>query len=69
MNSATSPGGPDREEARGAVHETFNNGRDVVSAFLKIALQRDWITDNPPAKIQPRRGKAPYCIGILVTNI
>jgi integrase len=42
-------------EARGAVHKTFNNRRGVVSAFLKFALQRDWIADNPLAKIPPRR--------------
>jgi integrase len=42
-------------EARGAAHKTFNNRRGVVSAFLKFALQRDWIADNPLAKIPPRR--------------
>jgi len=42
-------------EARRAAHKTFNNRRGVVSAFLKFALQRDWIADNPLAKIPPRR--------------
>jgi site-specific recombinase XerD len=42
-------------EARGAAHKTFNNRRGVVSAFLKFALQRDWIADNPLTKIPPRR--------------
>jgi integrase len=42
-------------EARRAAHKTFNNRRGVVSSFLKFALQRDWIADNPLAKIPPRR--------------
>jgi integrase len=42
-------------EARRAAHKTFNNRRGVVSAFLKFALQRDWIADNPLTKIPPRR--------------
>jgi integrase len=42
-------------EARRAAHKTFNNRRGVVSAFLKFALQRDWIADNPLTKISPRR--------------
>ena len=42
-------------EARRAAHKTFNNRRGVVSAFLKFALQRDWIADNPLAKIPARR--------------
>ena len=42
-------------EARRAAHKTFNNRRGVVSAFLKYALQRDWIADNPLTKIPPRR--------------
>jgi integrase len=42
-------------EARQAAHKTFNNRRGVVSAFLKFALQRDWVADNPLAKIPPRR--------------
>jgi integrase len=42
-------------EARRAAHKTFNNRRGVVSAFLKFALQRDWIADNPLVKIPPRR--------------
>ena len=42
-------------EARQAAHKTFNNRRGIVSAFLRFALQRDWIADNPLAKIPPRR--------------
>ncbi|MGH7995475.1 MAG: hypothetical protein ACREFX_03895 [Opitutaceae bacterium] len=42
-------------EARNAAIKTYNNRRGIVSTFLKFALQRDWITDNPLAKIQPRR--------------
>ena len=42
-------------EARQATHKTFNNRRGVVSAFLKVALQRDWIADNPLARIPPHR--------------
>lgn len=42
-------------EARNAVHKTFNNRRGVVSAFLKFALQREWIAENPLVKIPPRR--------------
>lgn len=42
-------------EARRAAHKTFNNRRGVVSAILKFALQRDWIADNPLAKIPARR--------------
>ena len=42
-------------EARLAAHKTFNNRRGVVSSFLRFALQRDWIADNPLSKIPPRR--------------
>ena len=42
-------------EARMAGLKTYNNRRGIVSTFLKFALQRDWITDNPLAKIPPRR--------------
>jgi hypothetical protein len=42
-------------EARRAAHKTFNNRRGVVSSFLRFALQRDWIADNPLSKIPPRR--------------
>lgn len=42
-------------EARRAAHKTFNNRRGVVSSFLKFALQREWIADNPLTKIPPRR--------------
>jgi len=42
-------------EARRAAIKTYNNRRGIVSTLLKFALQRDWITDNPLAKIPPRR--------------
>ncbi|HEY1793295.1 MAG TPA: serine hydrolase [Opitutaceae bacterium] len=42
-------------EARRAALKTYNNRRGIVSTFLKFALQRDWITDNPLTKIPPRR--------------
>ena len=42
-------------EARRAAIKTYNNRRGIVSTFLKFALQRDWITDNPLMKIPPRR--------------
>ena len=42
-------------EARRAALKTYNNRRGIVSTFLKFALQRDWLTDNPLAKIPPRR--------------
>ncbi|MEO6994193.1 MAG: site-specific integrase [Lacunisphaera sp.] len=42
-------------EARGAVLKTYNNRRGILSTFFKFAHQRDWITDNPLAKLPPRR--------------
>ena len=42
-------------EARRAGLKTFNNRRGIVSTFLKHALQRGWIVENPLAKIPPRR--------------
>jgi integrase len=42
-------------EARTAALKTYNNRRGIVSTFLKFALQRDWITDNPLDKIPQRR--------------
>ena len=42
-------------EARKAALKTYNNRRGIVSTFLKFALQRDWMTDNPLTKIPPRR--------------
>lgn len=42
-------------EARRAALKTFNNRRGIVSTFLKFCLQRDWLADNPLAKIAPRR--------------
>jgi len=42
-------------EARRAALKTYNNRRGIVSTFLKFALQRDWIADNPLVKIPARR--------------
>ena len=42
-------------EARKAALKTYNNRRGIVSTFLKFALQRDWMTDNPLDKIPQRR--------------
>ena len=42
-------------EARRAGLKTFNNRRGIVSTFLKHALQRGWIVENPLGKIPPRR--------------
>jgi integrase len=42
-------------EARRAALKTYNNRRGIVATFLKFALQRDWLTDNPLAKIPARR--------------
>ncbi len=42
-------------EARRAARKTFNNRRGFVSTFLKFCFQRDWIADNPLAKIPQRR--------------
>ena len=38
-----------------AARKTFNNRRGIISTFLKYALQRDWITDNPLVKIPAHR--------------
>jgi integrase len=42
-------------EAKRAALKTYNNRRGIVSTFLKFALQRDWLTENPLAKIPARR--------------
>jgi integrase len=42
-------------EARRSGLKTFNNRRGIVSTFLKHALQRGWIVENPLGKIPPRR--------------
>ena len=42
-------------EPRGAGLKTYNNRRGILSTLLKFAQQRDWITDNPIAKLPPRR--------------
>ncbi|HEX2852998.1 MAG TPA: site-specific integrase, partial [Opitutaceae bacterium] len=42
-------------EANRAGHKTFNNRRGIISTFLKFALQRGWIGENPLIKIPPRR--------------
>jgi integrase len=46
-----------------ASRKTYNNRRGTVSCFLKFALHREWITENPLAKIpafriRRRRGGA-----------
>jgi len=38
-----------------ASRKTYNNRRGVISGFLKFALQRDWLTDNPLTKIPAHR--------------
>ncbi|MEO6995844.1 MAG: site-specific integrase [Lacunisphaera sp.] len=42
-------------EAGGAGLKTYNNRRGIVSTFLKFALQRDWLADNPLLKVPSRR--------------
>ena len=42
-------------EAGQVALKTYNNRRGIVSTFLKFALQRDWITNNPLAKVPARR--------------
>jgi integrase len=42
-------------EARRASLKTYNNRRGIVSGFLKFALQRDWVTENPLLKIPAHR--------------
>jgi integrase len=36
-------------------HKTYNNRRGHVSTFLRYALERDWIAENPLMKIPARR--------------
>jgi integrase len=38
-----------------AARKTYNNRRGIISGFLKFALQRDWIAENPLAKIPAYR--------------
>ena len=38
-----------------ATRKTYNNRRGVISGFLKFALQRDWIVDNPLTKLPAQR--------------
>ena len=42
------------EFGRGS-RKTYNNRRGTMSGFLKFALQREWITENPLAKIPAHR--------------
>src|SRR5690606_5643133 len=35
--------------------KTFNNRRGIVGTFLRFALEREWIAENPLAKIPARR--------------
>ncbi|MBI2516009.1 MAG: site-specific integrase [Opitutae bacterium] len=36
-------------------HKTYNNRRGHVGTFLKFALERDWIVENPMQRISARR--------------
>jgi integrase len=38
-----------------ASRKTYNNRRGVISGFLKFAMQRDWIAENPLTKIPAHR--------------
>jgi integrase len=38
-----------------ASRKTYNNRRGTMSGFLKFALQREWITENPLTKIPAHR--------------
>lgn len=38
-----------------ASRKTYNNRRGVISGFLKFALQRDWLAENPLVKIPAHR--------------
>lgn len=42
------------EYGRGS-RKTYNNRRGVVSGFLKFALQREWLAENPLVKIPAQR--------------
>ncbi len=42
-------------EFGGGSRKTYNNRRGTMSGFLKFALQREWITENPLAKIPAHR--------------
>lgn len=42
-------------EFQRASRKTYNNRRGTLSSFLKFALQREWITENPLAKIPAHR--------------
>lgn len=42
-------------EFKRASRKTYNNRRGTMSGFLKFALQREWITENPLAKIPAHR--------------
>jgi len=42
-------------EFGGATRKTYNNRRGIISGFLKFALQREWIAENPLAKIPAHR--------------
>ena len=42
-------------EFGGASRKTYNNRRGILSGFLKFALQREWITENPLARIPAHR--------------
>ena len=42
-------------EFNNASRKTYNNRRGTVSGFLKFALHREWITENPLVKIPAHR--------------
>ena len=42
-------------EFGGATRKTYNNRRGIISGFLKFALQREWIAENPLVKIPAHR--------------
>ncbi len=44
-------------EFKGASRKTYTNRRGTMSGFLKFALQREWIAENPLAKIPVFRNR------------
>ena len=42
-------------EFGGASRKTYNNRRGILSGFLKFALQREWIAENPLTRIPAHR--------------
>ena len=52
-----------------ATRKTYNNRRGVISGFLKFALQRDWIADNPLTKLPPLRLKVRCCCACSAVKV